>query len=128
MTDLLHLLFYVDQVLTQLALELGYSTRAAYLESHLKFIIDKWLNNGFKITDFPCQMMDYATIADFFQYVLLTSQSLQLRAVFTTFTDTYIPHRNKRKWFNSVNVPKKGEGEWYLLITSNPANQRTGKV
>ncbi|XP_066028150.1 serine-protein kinase ATM isoform X2 [Pocillopora verrucosa] len=58
----------VKKVLTQLALELGYSTRAAYLESHLKFIIDKWLNNGFKITDFPCQMMDYATIADFFQY------------------------------------------------------------
>lgn len=90
MTDLLHLLFYVDQVLTQLALQLGYSSRAAYLESHLKFIIDKWLNNGFKITDFPCQMMDYATIADFFQYVLLTSQSLQLRAVFTTFTDTWM--------------------------------------
>ena len=35
-------------------------------------------------------MMDYATIADFFQYVLLTSQSLQLRAVFTTFTDTWM--------------------------------------
>jgi len=57
----------VKKVLAQLALELGYSSRSSYITSHLQFIIDNWLNNGLKITEFPYQLMDYKTIPDFFQ-------------------------------------------------------------
>lgn len=51
-------------------MELGYSGRGSYIESHLQFIIDNWLNNDLKITQFPCQLMDYKTITEFFQWVL----------------------------------------------------------
>lgn len=51
-------------------MELGYSSRGSYITSHLQFIIDNWLNNGLKITEFPCQLMDYKKIPDFFQWVL----------------------------------------------------------
>lgn len=61
------LIYLSHQVLAQLAMELGYSSRGSYITSHLQFIIDNWLNNGLKITEFPCQLMDYKTLTDFFQ-------------------------------------------------------------
>ncbi|CAH3032263.1 unnamed protein product [Porites lobata] len=58
----------VKKVLAQLACELGYTSRAAYVKNHLEFIIDDWLKHDFKITDFPCEMLDFKRVADFFQY------------------------------------------------------------
>ncbi|XP_074626555.1 serine-protein kinase ATM-like isoform X2 [Acropora palmata] len=58
----------VKKVLGQLGSDLGYASRASYVESHLEFIIDDWLNRGFTITDFPFQMLDFNSIPEFFQH------------------------------------------------------------
>lgn len=67
----LQFLLNVLQMLTQTAASLAYESTRSYIENHLEYLLECWIENNFSVDDFQFQLLDFNSQAAFYQLVFL---------------------------------------------------------
>ena len=62
------LFIWLFQVLDHLSVSSGFRNVRDYMESHLPYLLQYWLDVPYKIFDFPFQLLSFTSVEDFLRY------------------------------------------------------------